>query len=135
MPGKAFFDTNVLIYAVTQDDSRSARAEELLTAGGIISVQILNEFVSVARRKILMSWGEVTDALEAFRVLCPAPIPVTVEIHEAALTIAEAHRLNIYDAMVVSAALKSGCTILYSEDLQDGRVIDGRITIRNPFLS
>jgi len=135
MPAKAFFDTNVLIYAVAQDDSRSTRAEELLEAGGTLSVQILNEFVSVARRKILMSWSEVTEALDAFRVLCPAPIPITVEMHEAALKIAEVHGYNIYDALVISAALEAGCTTLYSEDLQDGQVIDGRITIRNPFVS
>jgi predicted nucleic acid-binding protein len=135
MPAKAFFDTNVLIYTVAQDDSRSTRAEQLLEAGGTLSVQILNEFVSVARRKILMSWSEVTEALDAFRVLCPAPIPITVEMHEAALKIAEVHGYNIYDALVISAALEAGCTTLYSEDLQDGQVIDGRITIRNPFVS
>jgi predicted nucleic acid-binding protein len=135
MHAKAFFDTNVLIYTVAQDDSRSTRAEQLLEAGGTLSVQILNEFVSVARRKILMSWSEVTEALDAFRVLCPAPIPITVEMHEAALKIAEVHGYNIYDALVISAALEAGCTTLYSEDLQDGQVIDGRITIRNPFVS
>jgi predicted nucleic acid-binding protein len=134
MPAKAFLDTNVLVYAVTQDDSRSARAEELLAAGGIISVQILNEFVSVAQRKILMSWSEVTEALDAFRVLCPAPLPISVGIHEAALKIAETHGYSIYDALVVSAALEAACTTLYSEDLQDGQVIDG-VTIRNPFAS
>ena len=53
MPGRVFFDTNILIYAVAQDDSRAARAEELLAAGGVIGVQILNEFVSVARRKLI----------------------------------------------------------------------------------
>ena len=59
MPAKAFFDTNVLIYAVAHDDPRSAQAEELLASGGVLSVQILNEFASVARRKILMSWSDV----------------------------------------------------------------------------
>lgn len=135
MPGKAFFDTNVLVYAVTQDEVRSTRAEELLAAGGIISVQILNEFVSVARRKILMSWSEVTEALDAFRALCPSPLPLSVEIHEAALKLAETHGYHIYDALVISAALEAGCITLYSEDLQDGQVIDGRLTIRNPFMS
>jgi len=134
MPAKAFFDTNVLIYALAEDDPRSTQAEELLASGGVLSVQILNEFVSVARRKILMSWSEVTEALDAFRVLCPSPLPITVETHEAALRIAEKHGYNIYDALIVSAALEAGCTTLYSEDLQDGQVIDGRITVRNPFV-
>jgi predicted nucleic acid-binding protein len=133
MPASAFFDTNVLIYAVARDEPRSSQAEQLLASGGILSVQILNEFASVARRKILMSWSDVMEALDAFRVLCPSPLPITVEMHEAALGIAEEHGYNIYDALVVSAALKAGCTTLYSEDLRDGQTIDGRLTIRNPF--
>jgi predicted nucleic acid-binding protein len=134
MPAKAFFDTNVLLYAVAENDPRSAQAEELLAAGGVLSVQILNEFVSVARRKILMSWSDVTEALDAFRVLCPSPLPITMEIHEAALKIAEKHGYNIYDASVVAAALEAGCATLYSEDLHSGQTISGQLTIRNPFL-
>jgi predicted nucleic acid-binding protein len=134
MRAKAFLDTNVLIYAVMQDDARSARAEELLAFGGIISVQILNEFVSVARRKIEMPWSDVTEALNAFRVLCPDPIPITIEIHEAGLKIAEKHGYNIYDALVVAAAIEAGCATLYSEDFQDGQIIDGQLTVRNPFV-
>jgi predicted nucleic acid-binding protein len=130
---EAFFDTNVLIYAVALNDPRNARAEELLASGGTISVQILNEFVSVARRKILMPWRSVKGALDAFRDLCPSPLPITMEMHEAALKIAEQHGCGIYDAMVVAAALEAGCAILYSEDFQDGQTIDGRLTIRNPF--
>ncbi|MGC1167910.1 MAG: PIN domain-containing protein, partial [Candidatus Acidiferrales bacterium] len=123
----------VLIYAVAKDDPRSARAEELLDAGGMLSVQILNEFVSVARRKILMPWGEVTEALDAFEVLCPSPLPITIETHQAALKIAQKHGYNIYDALVVAAAAQAGCETLYSEDFQDGQKIDARLTIRNPF--
>ncbi len=133
MPAKVFFDTNVLIHAVSQDDARSGIAEEILAKGGVLSVQILNEFVSVARRKILMSWNDVSEALEAFAVLCPSPLPITMEMHNAALKMAKKHGYNIYDALVVSAALEAGCTTLYSEDFRDGQTIDGQLLIRNPF--
>ena len=133
MPARAFFDTNVLIYALAKGDPRSKRAEELLAAGGVLSVQILNEFVSVARRKILMSWSEVMEALGVIRVLCSTPLPLTVDTHEAALKIAEKHGYGIYDALVVATALEAGCETLYSEDLQDGQTINGQMTIRNPF--
>jgi len=133
MPVKAFFDTNVLIYAVAEGDPRSAQAEELLTSGGVLSVQVLNEFVSVARRKILMSWSEVTQALEAFRVVCPSPLPITMETHETALRIAAKHGYSIYDALVIASALEAGCATLYSEDLHDGQMIDAQLRIRNPF--
>lgn len=134
MSVKAFFDTNVLVYAVAQDDPRSTRAEELLASGGVLSVQILNEFVSVAIRKISMPCREVREALDAFRVLCPSPLPITIEVHEAAIEIAEKHGYGIYDALVVAAALRAGCETLYSEDLHDGQTIDGQLTIRNPFV-
>jgi predicted nucleic acid-binding protein len=133
MPGKAFLDTNVLIYAVTQSDARAARAEELLLSGGVVSVQVLNEFTAVARRKLQMPWAEVAEVVDAFLVLCPSPIPVTLEIHEAARAIAEKMGCNIYDALVVAAALDAGCETLYSEDFQDGQKIEGQLTVRNPF--
>lgn len=133
MRAKVFFDTNILIYAVAEDDPRSARAEQLLAAGGMLSVQILNEFVSVARRKILMPWGDLTAALDAFQVLCPSPLPITIETHQAALKIAQKHNYHIYDALVIAAALEAGCTTLYSEDFRDGQIIEGRLAIRNPF--
>jgi predicted nucleic acid-binding protein len=134
MPDKVFLDTNVLVYAVAANDPRSKRAEELLLAGGTLSAQMLNEFASVARRKLSMSWPEVKEALDAFRVLCADPVPLTIELHEAALKIAERQGYSIYDALVVAAALESGCNVLYSEDLRDGQQIDGRLTIRNPFV-
>ena len=133
MPGKAFLDTNVLIYSVTQNDTRTARAEELLALGGVLSVQILNEFAAVARRKLQMPWAEVGEAVAAFLVLCPSPISITLEIHEAARALAAKLGCNIYDALVVAAALEGGCTTLYSEDFQDGQVIDGQLVVRNPF--
>ncbi len=131
--GRAFFDTNVLIYAVAQDDPRGSQAEELLAAGGVLSVQVLNEFVSVARRKMQMSWPDVTEALGAILDLCPSPLPITMETHQEALRIAATYGYGIYDALVVSSALESECVVLYSEDFQDGQVMDGKLTIRNPF--
>lgn len=133
MPDKAFLDTNVLVYAVAENDPRAARAETLLAAGGVVSVQVLNEFVSVARGKMRMPWKEVSEALEVIRVLCASPVPVTISIHESGLKIAEKQGYEIYDALVVAAALQARCTVLYSEDFQDGQVFDGRLTIRNPF--
>ena len=130
---KAFLDTNVLIYAIAKDDPRALRTEELLARGGVISVQVLNEFVSVARCKLQMSWEEVTIALDAIRVLCPVPTPITIETHEAALNIAKQYGCGIYDALITAAAIEAKCSTLCSEGLQDGQTINGRLTIRNPF--
>ena len=133
MNGKAFFDTNVLVYVVAANDRRTDIAEALLAGGGVVSIQVLNEFVAVARRKLGMTWDEISEALAAFRTLCSSPVPSTVDTHEVALRIAAQYGYPIYDALVAAAALQAGCNTLYSEDMQHGQVIDARVTIRNPF--
>jgi predicted nucleic acid-binding protein len=121
------------VYAIVRDDPRSQGAEELIAEGGRVSVQVLNEFAAVARRKSNMPWGEVQFALENIKTLCPDPLSITLNTHQEALAIAEKYGLKIYDALIVASALEARCTILYSEDMQDGQVIDHRLTIRNPF--
>jgi predicted nucleic acid-binding protein len=79
-----------------------------------------------------MPWEDVLEALAAIRVLCPSPVPLTLETHDAALRIARRHGYHIYDSLVIAAALDASCGKLYSEDMHDGHVIDG-LTIRNPF--
>jgi predicted nucleic acid-binding protein len=133
MSDRAFLDTNIFVYAIVQNDWRTHDAEELIAEGGKISVQVLNEFVSVARKKTNMSWGEVQLGLETIKILCPDPLPITLDTHHEALEIAEKYGFKIYDALIVASALEAKCTILYSEDMQDGQVIDRRLTIRNPF--
>jgi predicted nucleic acid-binding protein len=134
MPGaKSFFDTNILLYLLSSDAAKADAAEELLAAGGFISVQVLNEFASVASRKLRMSWNEIKDALGSVRAVCEV-LPVSVGIHDRALEIAERYGVSIYDATIVASALAAGCETLHSEDLQDGQVIEN-LTIRNPFRS
>jgi hypothetical protein len=88
----------------------------------------------VARRKLGMGWDDVKDALAAVRILCPNPASLTVATHDAALKIAEMYGCGIYDALIAAAALEAKCTTLYSEDLQDGQLFEGRLTVRNPFV-
>jgi len=127
-----FLDTNVLAYAFT-DDPRNQRARELLDQGCVIGVQVLNEFTSVARRKLGMNWDEACEALAAIRELCTNVVPLSLELHDAALVIARRHDLNIYAALIIAAALQSQCETLWSEDMHDGMLIDGRLRITNPF--
>ena len=108
MNDKPFFDTNVILYAFSQDDTRGQVAETLLAAGGALSVQVLNEFVAVARRKLDKSWEEVRRALDILRVFCPEPVPLTVETHERAVHIAERYGYSIFDSLIIAAALHVG---------------------------
>ena len=131
MPGN-FFDTNVLLYVASGDPAKADRAEELIGAGGIISVQVLNEITNVARRKIGLPWTETRALLSMLRGLLPVQ-PLTVEIHETGLAFAERYGLSIYDAMIAASALHADCDTLWSEDMQDGIVLDDRLRIVNPF--
>jgi predicted nucleic acid-binding protein len=134
MSDRAFFDSNVLIYAMVSGDSRRERAQQLIAQGGAISVQVLNEFVAVARRKMRLPWEDAIEALDALRILFPSPVAITIETHETALQIAQKYGFGIYDALIVSSAIEANCSTLYSEDLQDKQTIAGKLTIRNPFL-
>jgi predicted nucleic acid-binding protein len=129
-----FFDTNVVLYLLSADTTKADRAEELLAIGGAISVQVLNEFVAVASRKLRMSWMEIREVLAQIRAVCTVE-PVTIETHERALRLAERYGLSIYVALIASAALLANCKTLHSEDMQDGQVIDRQLTIRNPFTT
>jgi predicted nucleic acid-binding protein len=132
MSSPFFLDTNVLLYASLQPDPRSEAARALLARRGTISIQVLNEFANVARRKLHRPWPEITTALQAIRVLCLPPLPLTLSIHEAALGIATRTGYQFYDALIIATALEAGCTTLFSEDLHDGHEIN-ELTIRNPF--
>lgn len=129
----AFFDTNVVAYFTSEDATKADIAARLLRTGGVVSVQVLNEFASLAVRKRRWPISQVRQVLEAVRETCRV-VPLTPETHDLGLTVAERYKLNIYDAFVVAAALTSGCTVLYSEDMHDGLTIDG-LTIRNPFVA
>jgi predicted nucleic acid-binding protein len=129
---KAFIDTNILLYLLSSDTEKADRAGNDLRAGGVISVQVLNEMANVALRKIDMSWREINEVLMLIRAICPTE-PLTVEIHDRGRLIAERYELSVYDAMVVAAAHLAGCETLYSEDMQDGLQIDKKLRICNPF--
>lgn len=131
MPGD-FFDTNVLVYIASGRTDKADRAEHLVRDGGTVSVQVLNEITNVARRKMRLSWDETGAFLSLIRSLLPVE-PITLITHETGLALAQRYRLSIYDAMIVASALLADCDRLWSEDMQDGLVIDGRLRIVDPF--
>ena len=129
---EAFIDTNILLYLLSADDDKANRAETIVRGGGRISIQVLNEIASVARRKLAMSWMEINEVLTLVRSICPIE-PLTLETHDRGRLVAERYGLGVYDAMIVAAALLGGCRILYSEDMQDGLLVDRQLRICNPF--
>ena len=111
MPGpKAFIDTNILLYLLSAETDKADRAETIIQAGSLISVQVLNELTNVARRKLAMPWVEINEVLSLIRSICPV-MPLTIETHDRGRQIAERYGLNVYDAMIVASALLEGSTL------------------------
>ena len=128
-----FFDTNILVYANSVGDSRAAIARQLLLDGGVVGVQVLNEFASVARTKLAMTWEDVRQAVDHIILLCPNPRPLTVEMHQQALRLSTRHGFSIWDSLIIAAAMEARCSVLLTEDLQHGQTVEG-LRIENPFL-
>ena len=126
-----FFDTNVLLYLLSTDAAKADRSEALLVSGGVVNVQVLNEFASVATRKLAMTIPEIREILSTIRAVCVVR-SLDIETNDLGLEMAERYGFSIYDGLIVAAAVHAGCAILYSEDLQQGQVID-QLTIQNPF--
>jgi predicted nucleic acid-binding protein len=127
-----FFDTNVLLYLLSEDPEKADRAEALVRQGGGISVQVLNEALNVMRRKLGMSWREAREFLALVRSLLDVA-PVTLDTHELGLDFAERYGLSTYDAMIAAAAALNACARLWSEDMQHGMRIGEGLRVENPF--
>ena len=129
---ETFIDTNVLIYLMSSDEIKATRAEQIMEAGGVLSIQVLNEFTSVARRKLSMSWDEIREFIRIVRTVCTVE-NLSDSIYDLSCQLAERYSIGVYDAMIVASALNGGCTTLFSEDMQDGLIIEKKLTISNPF--
>jgi predicted nucleic acid-binding protein len=132
MSAKAFIDSNVALYLLSADATKADRAELVIAAGGVISVQVLNEVTNVTRRKLGMSWAETDEILAGLRSACSVE-PLTMQTHDTGRRLAERYGLSVYDAMIAAAALLAGCAKRDSEDLLHGVLIERQLRICNPF--
>lgn len=128
---KPFIDSNVILYLLSGDVSKADKAEMIVAAGGMISVQVLNEVTSVCHKKLKMDWAEIEAILDAIKANLHV-VPLTERTHALAVQICQRHRFSFYDAHICAAAIEAGATILLSEDMQNGMAIDGMV-ISNPF--
>ena len=128
-----FFDTNLLLYLFSSASEKADRAESLLAEGGTISVQALNEFTAVARRKLQLTYQEIREAIDTLTAFLRV-VPLSVDIHKRGLDIAERYGFSIYDALIVAAATESGCKKLFTEDLQHLQRVNDQLVIINPFV-
>lgn len=132
MPGKAFIDTNIVIYALGQRSEKTTRAVPLFASQPTISTQVLSETANVALKKLALPLSETKKLLTTLESICHVEIITSACLHRA-LDITERFGFTWYDSLIVATALESGCDTLYTEDLQHGQFIDNKLTITNPF--
>ena len=126
-----FADTNVVLYLL-DDGPKADRAEAIVAQRPRISVQVLNEAMVNCRRKAGLSWDETGAFLAGVQSLCPVD-DLTLQTHEVGRALAERYGFSVYDSMIVAAALIEGCTTLWTEDMQDGLLVEDQLRIVNPF--
>ncbi len=138
MSARFFLDTNVLVYTFDpREPVKQTRATELVTEAlqghGMISFQVVQEFLSVASRKFVQPLSAADCRAYLDTVLEPlCEIFQTMDFYRRAVEIMDRWKYGLYDSLVIAAALDGGCRTLYSEDLHDGQAIEG-LTIVNPF--
>jgi predicted nucleic acid-binding protein len=134
MPDKVFIDTNVLVYSLSTDGERSLKARQTLLSNpsAVVSSQVINEFISICLKKNLLALDDAAEAANGFmRALLFAPVQEST-INKA-LRIVKKYRFSYWDSLIAASALETGCSVLFTEDMQHGQVINNRLRIVNPF--
>ncbi len=129
---KRFLDSNIFLYAYSAN-AKTPIAQAEIAKGGYASVQVFSETANIMRNKMRRSWEEVEEKLAFMEELVEEILPLTRALQKKAFLLAKSHQLNIYDSLIIAAALQANCDELLSEDMQHGRRFDG-LVIRNPFL-
>lgn len=130
---KFFLDSNVLLYLTDNTSSKNGKAKELVAAKPLISVQVVFECLNVCLKKLKLPKETSLNFAKYLFSICSV-IGEEKETGIFAIELFSRFSLQAYDAKIAATALDAGCSILYSEDMQNGLVIDNRLTIVNPFL-
>jgi predicted nucleic acid-binding protein len=100
----------------------------------VISAQVISETCNILNKKMRLDFNSISKVVDELTQVFIVRI-VDAETIKFALIIAEKYRYSYFDSLIIAAAIKSGCSILYTEDMQDGQIIEGRLKIENPFKS
>jgi predicted nucleic acid-binding protein len=139
MSAKYFLDTNIFVYSFDQSQPKKQEralnliAEALESGDGLISTQVIQEFLNVATRKFAIPMKTTDCQAYLARVLHPlCQVFPDLALYETSLDIQQEAGYSFYDSLILAGALRGGCARLYSEDLQAGQQVRG-LTIVNPF--
>ena len=132
---KAFLDTNILIYLYSQSeaDKKLKAFTESEKYFRYISTQVLMEFCNIALKKLHLSVSEVQIAVISIKKNCNIVTVKDLDLYDA-LQIHDKYKYSYYDSLVIYSALKAGCDLLLTEDMQHGQIIENSLTIENIFI-
>ena len=135
MSGKTFLDTNIVVYLYSGDEpEKRAIALALIEQNNsVVSTQVLSELANTLSRKFSLPYDVVAQAVAEVRDACTI-VPVMPDTIAQALALAQKYRYSYYDSLILAAALSADCKTLATEDMQHGQIIEGLLTIRNPFI-
>jgi predicted nucleic acid-binding protein len=134
MTEKLFLDTNILIYASSDKEPKKSKARRIVLSEDdlVISSQVISEFISVCIQKQLLKAEEINLYVNEFMVSFDFSLIYNHTIQKA-LELRQKYNFAFWDCLIVATALENHCAILYTEDMQDGLLIEKTLTIRNPF--
>ena len=132
MKDKIFVDSNVILYCFAQERTQKERAKDLIRERPLISIQVVNEVINVLLRKFNVTTEEIKKIFNFLTKKSDISL-LNCKTIDLALLIKEKYKYNYYDCLIIASALENDCTILYTEDMQDGQIIEGRLKIVNPF--
>jgi predicted nucleic acid-binding protein len=136
MHDKAFFDTNIVLYLYSKDEIKKQTTSLLIVndcTQAIISTQVVNELINVLSKKVGLEWDEITNVLEEIRESFSIHI-VNLAVIQSACKLAKRYQYSYFDSLILASALDSSVTVLFTEDMQNGQIIENRLKIVNPYL-
>ncbi|MDP2786342.1 MAG: PIN domain-containing protein [Sulfurimicrobium sp.] len=133
MTAKCFADTNIVLYTIGQDTRKAGIARGIVAVRPLVSAQVINEAINVCLRKLGFDRAKAYSFADSV-MLRTDVLPIDETTIRKSAELAIRYQLSNWDALIAAAALLSGCDILYSEDMQNGQVFEGKLTVANPFL-
>ena len=135
MSDKVFADTNIIVYAHTssEEDKQNRVIEILDNANLVISTQVVKEFISIMVRKFGQPIKDIKFQIDEI-IDIASVVNEDLELIDSAIKINQTYQYRFYDCLIIAAALRADCKTLLSEDMHHGQVIEGTLTIINPFV-
>ena len=134
MKDKVFTDTNILIYFISDDIHKKNISKTILATDYkiVISSQVINEFVAVTTKKLILPFTEIVHYANEFMDIFRFSV-ITNHTIKMSFELKQKYKFSTWDNLIIASALENDCSVLFTEDMQDGQIIENSLKIVNPF--